>query len=200
MTLAPSSPANPDQAYFWRVMIQTGLFAILVLILAYFTLVRPFTTGFDLASVMRGQGVGKGTLMSQSGEPLQNKIEGVSILMLQGEHAGSFAELDALEQVLGQDRPTLHGLIIQGGSNDGFEIDTLQPGETPGTFTAEQGVNGRFGGQEFVAESVSIDEAQGNITTQGETRIFTDEVQIETSQGAEISRNGDVRIGEGTSE
>lgn len=190
-----STHTAQDQAYSQRIVGQTLVFALVVVALGYITLIRPFTTGFDLASVMEGKGVQEGTLISRAGAPLQNKIEGVSVLILQGPNAGNLAELDALEQVVGSAQPTLHGLTIQGAGQEAFEISSLQPGDTPGTFTAQEGVSGSFGGQEFVADSVVIDDPAGRITTQGETRIFTDEFQIETAQGAEIDRNGDIRVG-----
>ena len=78
---------------------------------------------------------------------------------------------------------------------EGLVLSDLRPSDDGQGFEASQGVKGSYAGNAIDAEAVEFDPDSGILTTVGKTEIRNGGFEIITDQGAQISSNGDIRIG-----
>ena len=196
------TPANIPSPTLPRIYLirLSGLFILgLSIGLVTFTLtfVRPFFDGFDLNSIAREDGIQTAEFFTADGQQIQHRLSGVTAYFFNGEHRGRQIDLDRLEQGVTAAQPQLQGLAISadGDLPEGLILSDLRARPDGQGFEAREGVTGSYAGNAIEADAVFFDPITGTLTTEGQTRIRNGGFEILSQDGAEISRNGDIRIG-----
>ena len=191
------TPTRPPHRFDQRVLLSlivATTSGILCVALFYLILIRPFSSGFNLASVSEGNGVQAHELINDRGQLLQNHLAGVRALILEGQQAGSLATLEAIEQVLGDRRPIIYGLEVEGKDDDALLIGIARPGAQAQTYRLTDGVLGNINDQELEAEVVEIDQGAGIYESLGTTRVVSDGLELESEHGIRVTAEGDFEV------
>ena len=162
--------------------------------LFYLVLIRPFSAGFDLVSVGQGEGIRANTLISPDGQEVQNQLRALTSLILDGEYAGSLITLNKVEQLADEERPFIYGLEIFGRDEAALIIGQGYPGEEDGLYVFDQGVFVQAGDNALKADTLIIDENQGQLETIGPTDLSSRDMSISAENGIEASQEGDFEI------
>lgn len=157
-------------------------------------LVRPFSTGFDLASVEEGAGVRAQPLISREGQELENQLQGLHALVLQGEFSGSTALVDGVEQALGAERPLIYGLDVAGQDAQTLIVGYGYPGPEGETYIVTDQVQARGINGFFDAPEVRLDEAAGTAQTLGPTQAEDQGQRLFAEEGIWIDEGGQIDI------